>query len=165
MDDYRTWVFDFTFDRDRPLDDAELALLQSGSWNTPRIVPGTFRTVVNKDNDFLLDRGMQRTRNFTGIWGILEQDIAIVHSMGPISDRTRERLVPADVAVITARRVLLGLARQVQQGAPVHAARHGELYRVRPLDVLAVHDDLPGLLDAYREALVAPPGVAQARAG
>jgi len=165
IDDYRTWVFDFTFHRDRPLNDAEQALLQSGSWNTPRIVPGTFRTLVNKDNDFLLDRDMQRTQNFTGIWGILEQDIAIVHSMGPICDRTRERLVPADVAVITARRVLLRLAQQVQQGALVHAARHGELYRVRSLDVVDAHDDLPGLLDAHREALVAPPELDQASAG
>ena len=35
---------------------------------------------------------MQKTENFTGIWGTRNQDTAVVESMGPIMDRTKERL-------------------------------------------------------------------------
>ncbi len=75
---------------------------------------GRFRTVQNLDNDFEIDREAQRTqRNFTGIENIHVQDHAIVDSMGPVTDRTREQLVSSDVMVARTRRRLLRAAREL----------------------------------------------------
>ncbi len=59
---------------------------------------------------------MQKTETFTGIDGINAQDRAVQESMGPIVDRTREHLGPADRAVIQARRLLLQATRTVEAG-------------------------------------------------
>src|SRR4029453_8631878 len=67
----------------------------------------TFRSRRNRANDYPLDRQAQKTESFTGIDGINPQDRAIQESMGPIVDRSREHLGPADRAVIQARRLLL----------------------------------------------------------
>jgi hypothetical protein len=59
---------------------------------------------------------VQKTETFTGIDGIHTQDHAIQESMGPIVDRSREHLGPADKAIIAARRLLLDAVRTVQAG-------------------------------------------------
>jgi phthalate 4,5-dioxygenase oxygenase subunit len=56
--------------------------------------------------------------NFTGIAGIPTQDIAMWESMGPISDRSQERLGASDVAVAAFRRLMVEAARAVQNGGP-----------------------------------------------
>ena len=40
-------------------------------------------------NDYLIDRQMQKTKNFTGIVGINTQDYALQEGMGPIGDRSK----------------------------------------------------------------------------
>ena len=56
--------------------------------------------------------------NFTGISGIPNQDIAMWESMGPISDRSKERVGASDVAVVAFRRLMVEAARTMrQQGA------------------------------------------------
>ena len=52
---------------------------------------GRFRPLADQTNDYLIDREVQRTRDFTGIPGIHTQDKAITESMGPILNRERER--------------------------------------------------------------------------
>ena len=76
----------------------------------------TFRSKRNRGNNYLLDRQVQKTESFTGIDGINTQDRAIQESMGPIVDRTREHLGPADRAVIQARRLLLEAVKVVADG-------------------------------------------------
>jgi hypothetical protein len=71
---------------------------------------------VNRRNNYLLDREVQRTETFTGIDGINLQDRAVQESMGPIVDRSKEHLGPADKAVIQARRLLLEAVRAVRDG-------------------------------------------------
>jgi phthalate 4,5-dioxygenase oxygenase subunit len=56
--------------------------------------------------------------NFTGIAGIPSQDIAMWESMGPISDRSKERLGASDVAVAAFRRLMVEAARTMQNGGP-----------------------------------------------
>ena len=76
-------------------------------------------------------REAQRERSFTGINGISEQDCSIQESMGPISPRWEEHLGTADRGIIEFRRILLQLARDMQNGKePEHASRP-EAYRVR----------------------------------
>jgi phthalate 4,5-dioxygenase len=48
---------------------------------------------------------------FTGLPGLTAEDAAMTASMGALSDRSREHLVPADLAVIRLRRTLVDIAR------------------------------------------------------
>jgi phthalate 4,5-dioxygenase len=59
---------------------------------------------------------VQRTESFTGIDGINVQDRAIQESMGPIVDRTKEHLGPADKAIIHMRRLLRQAVKTVEEG-------------------------------------------------
>jgi phthalate 4,5-dioxygenase len=76
----------------------------------------TFRSVRNKENNWLIDRAMQRKENFTGIVGVNTQDRAVQELQGRIADRTKEHLGPADQAIITARQALLQAIKAVQAG-------------------------------------------------
>ena len=57
--------------------------------------------------------------DFTGIRGIPNQDIAMWETMGPIADRTKERLGASDLAVVEFRRLMVDAARAMQQGGSV----------------------------------------------
>src|SRR4029434_8825638 len=76
----------------------------------------TFRSKANRQNNYLLDRQVQKTETFTGIDGINTQDRGIQESMGRIVDRSKEHLGPADKAIIQARRLLLAAVTTVQDG-------------------------------------------------
>jgi phthalate 4,5-dioxygenase oxygenase subunit len=73
------------------------------------------RTLANL---YLQDRAAMKAGNFTGIAGIPTQDIAMWESMGPISDRSKERLGASDVAVAAFRRLMVEAARTMQNGGP-----------------------------------------------
>ena len=63
---------------------------------------------------------MRRGERFSGMPGIVADDVAVSVSAGPLRDRSHETLSSADVAVNRLYRVLLRCARQVQRGdAPV----------------------------------------------
>jgi nitrite reductase/ring-hydroxylating ferredoxin subunit len=67
-------------------------------------------------NEYLLDRELQRTTNYTGILGVANQDYAVTESMGPIYDRRQEHLGTTDVAIIRMRQMLLQAAKNLEQG-------------------------------------------------
>ena len=50
--------------------------------------------------------------DFTGIRGIPMQDMAMWTSMGPIADRTRDRLGASDVAIVLFRRIMIDAVRR-----------------------------------------------------
>ena len=107
--------------------------------------------MLNADNDYLIDRAMQRTQNFTGIQVIRSQDTAMTESMGGMVDRTQEHLGTTDVAVIAARRRLIEMARDLEDGIePVEALR-SEIYNVRAVDVVCAEDDFCRFMDLYAE--------------
>ncbi len=115
MDDETTMVFNWEHSVAAPLTEEERLDRRLG--NGPlEVDQSTFRSRRNRANDYLLDRRVQRTETFTGIEGVNVQDRAIQESMGPIVDRTREHLGPADQAIIQARRVLLQALRTVEAG-------------------------------------------------
>src|SRR5262249_53998639 len=100
-----TWCM--THHPTRPLSDAELATMRSGGGIQVQLLPGVFRPVVNKDNDYMIDRAAQRGgASYSGIKGIAMQDTAVQESMGPIQDRSKENLVSTDNGVIMARQRL-----------------------------------------------------------
>jgi phenylpropionate dioxygenase-like ring-hydroxylating dioxygenase large terminal subunit len=53
--------------------------------------------------------------NWTGLKGVEIEDAAIALSQGPLYDRSKEHLVPADQAVMRVRRVLLDSVRRVSE--------------------------------------------------
>jgi hypothetical protein len=64
---------------------------------------------------------MQRKRNFSGIAEFWAQDAAPQVSMGPIYDRTTERLGTSDLAIIAVRRHLLEAAKSLREHGTVPA--------------------------------------------
>jgi phthalate 4,5-dioxygenase oxygenase subunit len=116
MDDETTMVYNWvTTVRDEPLPEDER--LETRLGNGPETVDqATFRSRRNRQNNYLLDRQVQKTETFTGIDGINLQDRAVQESMGSIVDRSKEHLGPADKAVIQARRLLLEAVRTVREG-------------------------------------------------
>jgi phenylpropionate dioxygenase-like ring-hydroxylating dioxygenase large terminal subunit len=116
MDDDTTMVYNWEYSASgAPLTDEDRQERRLG--NGPADVDQvTFRSRKNRQNNYLLDRQVQRTETFSGIDGVNVQDRAIQESMGRVVDRSREHLGPADTAIIQARRMLLQAVRTVQDG-------------------------------------------------
>ena len=80
------------------------------------------------------DRQAMAKGHFTGFNGaLLDEDMVVQASMGPIVDRTKEHLCAADVGLVRARGRLLQEIAAMEQGLP--AAVHSAC--VRPLDIVA----------------------------
>jgi len=117
IDDHNCMAWTMTFHPVRPLAGEEVALMQAGAGVHAALIPGTFRPVANRDNDYLMDRAAQAADlSFSGIKGLAIQDASIQESMGPIQDRTRENLVSTDNAIIMARQRLRKAAQAVAAG-------------------------------------------------
>ena len=146
-DDHSTWWFEVIYDPTAPIKEER-------KQNGLRVIPGTWNTFANRDNDYTIDRELQRTGNFTGIANVREQDMAIVETMGPVLDRTVEHLGSSDTAIIAYRRLMIRAARQLQQGIEPFCAQHPEFYRVRTLDVLDESDQLGIVIDHHLQDVV-----------
>jgi phenylpropionate dioxygenase-like ring-hydroxylating dioxygenase large terminal subunit len=97
---------------------------------------GRFRFEENLSNDFKIDRAVQRENKgnggFTGIASILMQDAAMTTSMGPIMNRTTERLGSTDAMVIQTRRRLLNAVKaHMERGLTPPGVDNPDVYRVR----------------------------------
>jgi hypothetical protein len=57
--------------------------------------------------------------------------------MGRVVDRSLERLGTSDTAIIAYRRLLLNMARDLQQGKEPPEARQGDLYKVRSASMVS----------------------------
>lgn len=77
-----------------------------------------YRPLRNSDNRFWQDRQAMKAGNFTGIKGFPNQDVAMWVTMGPIADRTRERLGASDLAIVEFRRRMVDAVRAFQNGEP-----------------------------------------------
>lgn len=102
-----------------------------------------YRPLRNEDNRFWQDRQAMKAGNFTGISGFPNQDVAMWVSMGPIADRTNERLGASDLAIVEFRRQMLDAVRAFDAGAP--AIGTGE--RAIPRDVCAFQAIVPKTTD------------------
>jgi nitrite reductase/ring-hydroxylating ferredoxin subunit len=160
IDDENCWVYSFDYLPTRALTAAELQAMKDGHGVHNEYVPGTYRPLANKDNDYLLDREAQRRGDtFSGVKGIAIQDASLQESMGPIVDRTKERLVSADSGIIKARRKLLqaALALRAEGITPpgVDPAHH----RVRSAAIVLPKAE--SFLESARNAVGVIPGVPQ----
>jgi len=73
----------------------------------------------DRDSRWCQDRELMKAGHFTGFGRtLLEEDVVVQTSMGPILDRTKENLSSSDVAVAQARRMLLDALRAAGAGRP-----------------------------------------------
>jgi phthalate 4,5-dioxygenase len=77
-----------------------------------------FNNLRTRENNYLQDRNAMKLGNSTGISGIPNQDIAMWVTMGPIADRSRERVGASDLAIVEFRRLMVEAARQMKAGGP-----------------------------------------------
>jgi hypothetical protein len=160
IDDENCMVWCFTHHPTRPLSVDELDTMRHGGGIHVKLLPGSFRPVVNKDNDYMIDRVAQRHhKSYSGVKGIAMQDAAIQESCGPVQDRSKENLVSTDNAVIMARarlrRAALALSQdQVPDGLDpaTHAVRSAAI--VLPEDA--------NFYEAAADALIVREGIAHA---
>jgi hypothetical protein len=160
IDDENCWAWSSNHHATRALTKEEREAMQAGKGIHAPLIPGTFRPVANKDNDYLIDRQAQREgKTFSGVEGFAMQDASVQESMGPIQDRTRENLVPTDKGIVMARRRLVAAAEDVAKGIqppgvdPAHT-------RVRSASVILPRD--AAFHEAAEDALLPEPGSAHA---
>jgi phthalate 4,5-dioxygenase oxygenase subunit len=80
--------------------------------------------------------------NWTGYSGIEQEDAILAISMGPIVNRTKEHLVPADSAVMRLRRRLLEAVRMVEKGEEPIGNQIPDLCHIKALvDTVIDSDD------------------------
>jgi phenylpropionate dioxygenase-like ring-hydroxylating dioxygenase large terminal subunit len=160
VDDENCMSWSMTHHPTRRLSDDELATMRNGGGIHVKLIPGTLRPVVNRDNDYLMDRAAQKAgKTYCGVTGIAMQDAAIQESMGPIQDRTREHLTATDRAVILARRRLIQAARAVADGKEPDGIR-AAAQRVRSASL--VLPEQQNFYDAAGDALAVKEGVMHA---
>ena len=131
IDDESCWIYVYAWHPDQALPDEERARYAKGGFGQfAELGPG-YLPLRNRSNDYLIDRNEQKTRSFTGVRGIAEQDAMAQDSQGLIADRTREHLSPTDVGVVRFRRVMLDGVKALRAGSEPAAAQRPEGYRVR----------------------------------
>jgi phenylpropionate dioxygenase-like ring-hydroxylating dioxygenase large terminal subunit len=135
IDDTSTWVYTFTWHPTRPLTDQEIAEMRRGNANYAELIPGTYMPRHNASNGYNADLDPSADTPFRRIKTIQEQDMAMTESMGPLYDRTKERLASADLALIQVRRRLIQAAKEVAKGG-VPPALDPAAFRVRQLSVV-----------------------------
>lgn len=118
-----------------PIDDTH-TLFYFLAWGDPATTPATeewrkflnvrpgdsldqyYRLKTSMDERFGQDRQAMKAGNFTGIKGFPNQDIAMWLTMGPIADRTQERLGASDQAVVEFRKQMVAAAQAFAAGKP-----------------------------------------------
>ena len=78
----------------------------------------SYRPLRNRANKFWQDRAAMKAGNYTGITGFPNQDIAMWLTMGPIADRTYERLGASDLAIVAFRQQMLQAVQAFAKGEP-----------------------------------------------
>jgi len=139
-DDETCWVWTFSWNPDQPLSEKDWEAIRTDTFVHAAVDPVTFRPLRNKGNNYLIDRGLQKKSSMTGIHGFAAQDMAIQESMGPLADRTRERLGTSDTAIIATRRLLLQEIHALEAGEEPSAPRHGDAYWVRSASMVMNRD-------------------------
>jgi phenylpropionate dioxygenase-like ring-hydroxylating dioxygenase large terminal subunit len=156
IDDDNCWAWSFDYKVTRPLTGKERKAMEDGQGIHVKYVPGSYRPLANKDNDYLVDRAAQKAGlTYSGVEGIAMQDASLQESMGPIVDRTKENLVSTDNGIIMARHRLLRALKVMEKGEtpPGIALEH---QRVRSAAVV-LPPDKP-FKDAAKEALIVQTG-------
>jgi hypothetical protein len=71
--------------------------------------------------------------------------------MGRTVNRSREHLGTADQATITARRLLIKMAQELQEGIEPAIVTQGDLYRVRSMDIVSQEGDFHQFMEVFTD--------------
>lgn len=157
IDDENCWAYSFDYHPTRDLTPSEVDAMKAGHGVHSDNIPGTYRPKANKDNDYLMDRDAQRSGEyFSGVKGIAIQDSSLQESMGPVVDRSKERLVSADAGIIKARQKLRKAALALRDAGTTPPGVDPAHHRVRSAAVVLPRED--SFIESSREALEAVPG-------
>ena len=160
IDDENCWTYSFDYHPVRALTEAERQAMLDGHGVHSKNIPGTYRPAANMDNDYLIDREAQkRGDTYSGVAGIAMQDASLQESMGPIVDRTKERLVSSDSGIIKARQKLRKAAIALRDEGVIPPGVDPAHHRVRSAAVVLPVAE--SFLDSCRDAVTVTPGVAQ----
>jgi len=116
MDDGNTMFYWIAFHETKGIDQDEWRKFCGAEIGVD--IDANFRKIRNLDNMFLQDRHAMKDGDFTGIYGIPAQDMAMWESMGAIADRTKDYLGVSDGAVAQFRRIMIAAAKDVRNGKP-----------------------------------------------
>ncbi|MFV2175679.1 Rieske 2Fe-2S domain-containing protein [Actinomadura sp. LOL_016] len=121
LDDEHTMFYNIQYCYEQPVDEE---YLREKAGCPPEDSGDDPHPVRRRENRWQQDRtAMQSGASWSGIDGIMLEDLAVQESMGPIYDRSREHLGATDRAVTHMRRVLLRAADSVGRGeAPIGAS-------------------------------------------
>jgi phenylpropionate dioxygenase-like ring-hydroxylating dioxygenase large terminal subunit len=128
--DTNCWIYTYAWNPHRPLTEAERQGYRNGN-GVMAVVDENYVPIRNRQNNYLIDRRLQKTKSYTGIQGISEQDAAVQDSQGLIQDRTKEHLGPTDLGIMHFRKLMLETARALQQGVEPPHVKHQDRYAVR----------------------------------
>jgi phthalate 4,5-dioxygenase oxygenase subunit len=158
MDDENCWTWSYNYHPTRKLTVDEVLNMRAGKGIHAELIPGSFRPVANRDNDYFMDRQAQKDgRSFSGVPGFAIQDAAIQESQGAISDRSKEHLVSSDKFIAAARTRLLNAVKALQKDGTPPPGVDPVTHRVRSASmVLPV--DTP-FMEAAEDALKVREGV------
>ena len=118
IDDQNTWLYMMAWaGPDKPGIEQEAWRKFCGAQVGVDLDP-QYRKLRTRDNNYLQDRRAMKDGDFTGIRGFPNQDIAMWETMGPIMDRSRERLGASDIAIVEFRRIMVEAARRFLEGEP-----------------------------------------------
>jgi phenylpropionate dioxygenase-like ring-hydroxylating dioxygenase large terminal subunit len=103
---------------------------------------GRFRFRADARNDYEIDREKQRNlQSYTGIPSVSLEDHAVTETMGPIYDRTQERLGSSDAMIIRTRRRLMSAAVALRErGVLPPGVDQPDAYRLRSGGVVLPSD-------------------------
>jgi phthalate 4,5-dioxygenase len=163
IDDHSCWRYNFDAQlQANPQGHGGAPLHDFSPFETPftRRVGGITPREYVAENDYRIDRDVQRTETFSGVADFVSQDLMVTESMGPIYDRSTEQLGQLDKAVIRMRRILLGSAKDLQNDGtppPALAAPGHDFTAIRAADKVLEDgedwrhlgtDDDPGVQEA-----------------
>ena len=132
IDDETCWAWSINYVPERPFRKEEVDYYRGGGGIHAEVIPGTYETMRNAENDYLIDRVLQKAGvSFSGIAGIAMQDVAMQESMGAVVDRQQENLGSADAGIIAARNRLLSEARALVDSDATPSGLEPESQRVR----------------------------------
>ncbi|WP_229400826.1 Rieske 2Fe-2S domain-containing protein [Micromonospora okii] len=115
IDDHRTIMWYLWYNEERPVDPTVFA--DQFGLDLDALDPDNIRAGFTRENNWGQDRReMRENRSFSGIRGLVMQDIAVQESMGPVVDRTRENPGRSDTGIVATRRYLLDALRRHGRG-------------------------------------------------
>lgn len=160
IDDENCWAWSYDYHPVRALTPDERSAMQAGKGIHVAYVPGTYRPLANKDNDYLMDREAQKKGiTYSGVEGIAMQDASLQESMGPIIDRTKENLVSTDNGIIMARHRLIKAAKALRDKGVTPPGVDPKHHRVRSAAIVLPVEQ--SYMDVADEVLVAVEGKPQ----